>query len=152
MHEKIDITVRMAHEGDIADIYELITELAEYERAADEVINTPEQLLKDWQNGFYKAWVAQFNGQTVGMALCYDRYSTWKGRCLYLEDIVVKHSYRRSGAGSALMRALIEYAKQHQYFSINWQVLTWNEPALNFYKKWKAEIDKEWWNGRIILK
>lgn len=141
----------MANEGDLADIYELIAELAEYERAADEVINTPHQLQKDWQDGCFKAWVAQLNGQTIGMALCYDRYSTWKGRCLYLEDIVVKQSHRRIGAGSALMKALVDYAKKHQYYSINWQVLTWNEPALNFYQKWNAEIDKEWWNGKLIV-
>lgn len=141
----------MADVDDITDIYELIAELAEYEHAADEVINTPDQLLKDWQNGYFKAWVAQLNGQTIGMALCYDRYSTWKGRCLYLEDIVVKQSHRRSGAGSALMQALVKYATENRYYSINWQVLTWNEPALNFYKKWKAEIDKEWWNGRLIV-
>ncbi|MFN3952681.1 MAG: GNAT family N-acetyltransferase [Thermaurantimonas sp.] len=145
------IYVRKASETDIDDIYRLIAELAEYERAGHELILTSADLLQHFKSGYFKAWVARYENQTVGMALCYDRYSTWKGRSLYLEDIIVQEKYRRIGAGSALMRTLISYARREGYFSINWQVLTWNEPALHFYKKWNAEIDRQWWNGRIII-
>ncbi len=145
------IYVRKALESDIDDMYRLIAELAEYERSRQELILTPSDLLHHYKSGYFKAWVARFEDQTVGMALCYDRYSTWKGRCLYLEDIVVQEKYRRIGAGSALMHALISFARREGYYSINWQVLTWNEPALHFYKKWNAEIDRQWWNGRIII-
>lgn len=147
-----EITVRNAVESDVEAIYQLIAELAKYERAAQELINTPGKLLEDFRAGFFKTWVACAVDKVIGMALCYDRYSTWKGRCLYLEDIIVKEAYRRCGAGSALMTALVTYARDNGYFSINWQVLYWNEPALNFYKKWNAEIDRDWWNARIIIK
>lgn len=146
-----DVSVRPADEGDIGDIFGLIAELAEYEHSAHELINTPERLTEDFKAGYFKAWIAQVQKKTVGMALCYDRYSTWKARCLYLEDIIVSEPYRRCGAGSALMQALVQYARANGYYSINWQVLTWNEPALNFYQKWNAEIDRQWWNGRLIV-
>lgn len=145
------IAVREGRKEDLPAVLDLIKELAAYERAAQEVINTEAKLQEDFEAGRFKLWVAVDESDIVGMALCYERYSTWKGRCLYLEDIVVRELYRRCGIGSRLFSTLIEYAKAKGYYSLNWQVLDWNEPALNFYKKWKAEIDTTWWNGKIVL-
>jgi GNAT superfamily N-acetyltransferase len=147
----MDVIIRKGTEKEIGDLYRLICELAIYERAPNDVIVNTEILLRDFQKGDFIYWVADFEGEIVGIALCYLRYSTWKGRCLYLEDFIISEKARRKGLGQKLWNVVIEYAQMGDYFSLNWQVLDWNEPALEFYRKQKAELDAQWVNGRIIL-
>jgi GNAT superfamily N-acetyltransferase len=87
----------------------------------------------------------------VGFALFYTNYSTWKGKCLYLEDLYVLPEFRRIGAGSALFERVIDEAKKRKVRRMDWQVLDWNEPAIEFYKKKGALLDPEWINGRLFF-
>ena len=145
--------VRRAKKEDCARLLELIQELALYERAPQEVTVTLEHFT---QSGFgdqpiWWAFVAEENGFILGFALYYIRYSTWKGQVMYLEDIIVTEKSRGKGIGKLLFDQLIEEARARQFKRIVWQVLEWNEPAINFYKKYQANLDPEWWNGSIDL-
>ncbi len=144
----VDVLIRKAIPTDVQSIFDLIKELAIYEKAENELVNTPEQLLKDGfgDNPIFDCFVAEIDNQIVGIALLYVRYSTWKGSCWYLEDLIVKEDFRRFGFGSKLMEIIIKTAKERKYPRVQWQVLNWNELAINFYKKYKPFIDKEWWN------
>jgi GNAT superfamily N-acetyltransferase len=127
---------------------ELIRELAEYEKAPQEVTVTMEHFV---ESGFGKqpvwwALVAEVDGQVEGFAMYYIRYSTWKGQRMYLEDLIVTEKMRGQGLGKKLFDQLIVEAKEKQFNGIVWQVLEWNEPAINFYKKYKAHFDPEWIN------
>ena len=95
------------------------------------------------------AFVAEEEGFIYGFALYYIRYSTWKGQAMYLEDIVVTEKARGKGIGKLLFDRLIEESREKGFIRMEWQVLEWNEPAINFYKKYKAEFDGEWLNGSI---
>ncbi|HMJ69683.1 MAG TPA: GNAT family N-acetyltransferase [Cyclobacteriaceae bacterium] len=142
------ITIRAGKRQDLPRVLELIKELAEFERAPDEVINTVEMLEKD---GFgpqpvYGFFVAEDGKQIIGLSLYYWRYSTWKGKRLWLEDIVVTQSERGRGVGKLLFERTIKYAFDEKSAGMMWQVLDWNEPAINFYKKYGAKISGEWHN------
>ncbi|MFM7310596.1 MAG: N-acetyltransferase family protein [Flavobacteriales bacterium] len=137
---------------DLPRVLELIQELALYERAPDEVTNTLELMERDGfgeRPTFQFAVVEDHNKQIVGTAIWYVRYSTWKGNMLYLEDIIVTESCRRKGAGSLLFEYCIRTCKTHGFAGMTWQVLEWNEPAIQFYKKYNAILDPEWVNGKI---
>ncbi len=129
----------------------LISELAVYEHAANEVNITVEQLEKDGfgECSFFRCFVAEDGNEIVGMALYYYRYSTWKGKTIYLEDLVVKQDRRRQGIGARLFETLAKEAKNIGAKRMEWQVLDWNEPAINFYKKYGAILDKEWVNCKF---
>jgi GNAT superfamily N-acetyltransferase len=143
--------VRAGTIADVNRIHELIMELAEYERAPQEVTLTPEQLKADGfgTNPAFSFIVAEINERVVGMALYYFKYSTWKGRCLFLEDLIVEQESRQKGVGLALFDRLVEISLQKGARRLEWQVLDWNEPAIGFYKKIGAELDAEWINGRF---
>ncbi|MBL7712567.1 MAG: GNAT family N-acetyltransferase [Chitinophagaceae bacterium] len=143
-----DISIRKAVAADCPAMMNLIHELAAYEKAPDEVTVSLQHFE---ESGFGKqpvwwAWVAEAEGQIAGMALYYIRYSTWKGQRMYLEDIIVSEPFRGKGIGSMLMDALIDEARQKGFSGMLWQVLDWNEAAINFYKKYKADFDGEWIN------
>ena len=145
------VVIREARREDCARILELVKELAIYEKAPDEVTVTLEEM-EECGFGEKPVWsslVAEVDGEIVGIALHYDRYSTWKGRRLYLEDLIVTESMRGSGLGKQLLDELINYAKVNKYNGMVWQVLDWNEPAINFYKKYNADFDGEWVNVSI---
>lgn len=144
----------MIREGlpeDIPAVLILVKELAEYERAPMEVTNTVEEMLEDGfgKNPIYGLFVAERAIVIVGIAIHYVRYSTWKGKMLFLEDIVVKESLRGQGIGKLLFEKCIELAVEKNYPAMIWQVLDWNEPAINFYNKYKATLDPEWLNGKL---
>jgi GNAT superfamily N-acetyltransferase len=144
--------VRKGRPEDVPAVLALIKELAEYERAPQEVTNTEEALLLDGfgPEAIYGLFVAENErGQIGGMAIYYEKYSTWKGRCLFLEDIIVSEKHRRKGIGEALFREVIREAKSRHSGRLEWQVLEWNEPAIRFYEKLGAGIDPEWLNGKF---
>ena len=149
----MNINIRRAVKEDCPRLLELIQELAVYEKAPDEVTVTLEHFEASGfgEKPVWWAFVAEENGIVTGFALYYIRYSTWKGQRMYLEDILVTEKSRGKGLGKLLMDRLIEEAKEKRFNAIVWQVLEWNEPAINFYKKYKADFDPEWINCSIDL-
>jgi GNAT superfamily N-acetyltransferase len=141
--------IRKAEKNDCERMMELIQELAVYEKAPQEVTVELDHFI---ESGFgekpvWWAFVAELDGRVEGFALYYIRYSTWKGQRLYLEDLIVTEKLRGKGAGKLLFDALIKTANEKNYSGIAWQVLEWNEPAINFYKKIKqTKFDKDWIN------
>jgi GNAT superfamily N-acetyltransferase len=147
------VIVRKATAADCPRMMELIHELAVYERAPEEVTVDPQHFV---QSGFgpnpvWWAFVAEEDGLVQGFALYYIRYSTWKGQRMYLEDILVTEQARGRKLGEKLMNALIEEAKERGFNGITWQVLDWNEPAINFYKKFDTQFDGTWVNVKMEL-
>ncbi len=151
----MNITIRDARREDCARLLELIRELATYEKAPQEVTVSLEHFMDAGfgEKPVWKAFVAvseqDGNEFIAGFALYYIRYSTWKGCRMYLEDIVVTESWRGKGIGHQLFQRLIVEAREKGFNGITWQVLEWNEPAINFYKKYNARFDPEWWNASI---
>jgi GNAT superfamily N-acetyltransferase len=149
-----EVLIRKAVPEDCAAMLELVKELADYEKALHEVTLTLEDFIED---GFGKslvwgAFVAELDGKIVGISLYYDRYSTWKGRRLYLEDLVVTEKLRGKRIGKKLFEATLEYGKSNHYSGMVFQVLHWNESAINFYKKYSPKFDDEWLNVSIGFK
>jgi GNAT superfamily N-acetyltransferase len=149
----MEILIRRAEKKDCVRLLELIQELADYEKAPQEVTVTLEHFE---ESGFgekpvWWAFVAEMDGKVEGFALYYIRYSTWKGQCLYLEDFLVTEKLRGQGAGKLLFDQLIVEGKERGYNRMVWQVLDWNEPAINFYKKYHATLDPEWVNGTLYF-
>jgi GNAT superfamily N-acetyltransferase len=144
--------IREAIPGDEAAIMSLIHELAAYEKAPEQVVNTPLALRKHlFEEKICSALIVEQESEVVGFALYFTNYSTWKGKCLYLEDFYILPEYRRSGIGSVLFDRVVEIAKKSGVKRMDWQVLEWNEPALSFYKKKNAVLDPEWINGRLFF-
>jgi GNAT superfamily N-acetyltransferase len=147
----MNINIRKAVREDCARILELVKELARYERAPNEVTVTLEHFE---QSGFgsrpvWWAFVAEVDGEVQGFALFYIRFSTWRGQRMYLEDFYVSEDHRGKGLGKLLFDRLIKEAQRRKLNGIQWQVLEWNEPAINFYKKYNAVMDGEWLNCAI---
>ncbi len=143
--------LRRGEERDLPQVLGLIGELAAYERAPEAVTNTLEMLRHD---GFGPApifgfFVLESGAEIIGLALFYTAYSTWKGRMLYLEDLVVTEAARRGGHGRRLFDAVVAEALRTGAQRLKWQVLDWNEPAIGFYKRLGANLDGEWLNGNL---
>lgn len=142
----MEITIRTARKEDMAQVLELIKELAAYEKEPDAV----ELGVNDLENaGFqenpqFTCFLAEVSGEIVGMALVYFRYSTWKGKTLHLEDLIVQESMRSKGVGSKLYRRVMEFANEQEVKRVNWEVLDWNEGAIQFYEKTGATIMNDW--------
>lgn len=147
----LDVLIRQAEIKDVYAILSLIKELAIFEKAESSVINNKEQMIKDGfsENPVFVCFVAEFNNSVIGIALCYIRYSTWQGKCLFLEDLIVTSEYRNKGIGAMLFDTCLNYSKSQGYYKMQWQVLDWNNNAVNFYEKFGAVTDKEWWNMSI---
>ncbi|MFN5415920.1 MAG: GNAT family N-acetyltransferase [Flavobacteriia bacterium] len=144
--------IRKAKPGDEYGIFKLIQALAEYEKAPEQVTNTPEILGKDlFEEKVCDALVAEENNQIVGFALWYTSYSTWKGQCLYLEDFYVLQEFRSLKIGSKLFDEVVKIAQEQGVKRMDWQVLEWNELALDFYRRKNALLDSEWVNGRLFF-
>lgn len=149
----MEIKIRRATREDCPRLLELVTELAVYEKEPEAVTVTLEHFI---ESGFgnkpvWWSFVAEEDGVIHGFALYYIRYSTWKGQAMYLEDIIVTESMRGKKIGKLLFDRLIEEAKEKNLHRIIWQVLEWNEPAINFYKKYNAVFDGEWVNCSIYV-
>ena len=145
--------IRSATRQDVSAIFQLIEELASFERAPEQVVNTPAQLEIDlFDDQICHAIVAEnAHGTVIGFALYYISYSTWKGRCLYLEDFYVIDTQRMQGFGQALFDEVVSIAKSKGVKRMDWQVLDWNHTALNFYRRNHATLDPEWINGRLFF-
>jgi GNAT superfamily N-acetyltransferase len=148
----MDVFIRKAIETDMAEIHSLVRELAEYERGLHKVTTSTETYLRDFRDQVFDAFVAEKDGTIVGIALYYLVFSTWRGRMLYLEDFVVRESERGFGIGKQLFEAFLDEAKRQDVALVKWQVLDWNEPAINFYKKYDVVFDGEWLDVKIYLK
>src|SRR5690606_15976933 len=145
------VTIRPAVAADCPQMLELIRELARYERQPDAGRVSMAELV-DAGFGSHPVWeafIAECDGRIVGISHCYFRYSTWKGRRLYLEDIVVTESMRGRGIGTMLFDQTLALCKTRGYHGMVWQVLDWNTPAIEFYEKYGASFDGEWLNASI---
>ncbi|KLT63663.1 GNAT family N-acetyltransferase [Pedobacter sp. BMA] len=145
------LNIRIAVKDDCLRILDLINELAAYENAPAEVTVEPDHFIDAGfgSNPVWKAFVAEVDNQVVGFALFYTRYSTWKGSRLYLEDFIVTENMRGKGIGKVLFDTVIEESKNGNYNGMVWQVLDWNEPAINFYNKYNANLESGWLNASL---
>lgn len=140
------MNIRAGEKEDMKAVLSLIQELAEFEKEPDAVIVTEEDLIRDGfgDHPLFHVFVAEINREIVGIALYYYRYSTWKGKIIHLEDLVVKNNMRGKGVGYALYSEIIKQAQRDKVKRIDWHVLDWNTPAIDFYKKTGAKVFSEW--------
>ena len=142
----MNFTLRLAEKKDMESVLNLITELAVFEKEPDAVDITVDDLIRD---GFsnppkFKVYFAKQENTIIGIALFYERFSTWKGRTLHLEDLIVKKSKQKIGAGKALYTAVLKYAYDHNFNRVAWEVIDWNSNAINFYKSTGATYLNNW--------
>lgn len=138
--------IRKATKNDMPSVLKLIQELATFEKEPDAVVVTVEDLVRDGfsENPLFQCFVAEVDNEIIGMALYYYRYSTWKGKTIHLEDLIVKESKRGTGAGFALYKEIIKQGKAENVRRIEWNVLDWNTPAIDFYEKSGAKVLSDW--------
>lgn len=138
--------IRKASQNDMPSVLELIQELATFEKEPDAVVVTVEDLIRDGfsENPLFHCFVAEVDNEIIGMALYYYRFSTWKGKTIHLEDLIVKESKRGRGAGFALYKEIIKKGKAENVRRIEWNVLDWNTPAIDFYEKSGAKVLGDW--------
>lgn len=140
-------TIRKAKEADMSGVLSLIQELADYEKAADAVIVSADDLKRDGfgEHPLFTCFVLEIDKKIEGMALVYFRYSTWKGKTMHLEDFVVRKPLRGKGYGKALFNRAMTFAQEHDVNRVAWEVLDWNKNAIAFYKKTGANILTDWY-------
>ena len=143
--------IRKATRNDASDILSLVRELAIYEKAEDQVTASLSEYENFLSDGKIFANLAIIDNEIVGMVLYYETFSTWRGLMYYLEDFIVKEAYRKQGIGEKLMNSFMNEAKMAGAKLVKWQVLDWNEPAINFYKKMGCIIEDEWWNVKKFI-
>jgi GNAT superfamily N-acetyltransferase len=146
-----NITLRRAMKEDCPRLLELVHELAYFEKAPDEVTVTVEHFTEGGfgPNPVWWAFVVCVDGKIEGFALYYIRFSTWKGQRIWLEDLIITEKMRGRGLGTLLFERLLEEVKEKKFSGMVWQVLDWNEPAIEFYKKYNARFEPEWVNCSI---
>lgn len=138
--------IRQGTKQDMPDVLRLITELAIFEREPEAVVVTVDDLIRDGfgSEPLFHTFIAENEGEIVGVALFYYRYSTWKGKTIHLEDLIVTETARGTGVGLALYSKIIEQGKKDNVRRIEWNVLDWNEPAVKFYEKSGAKVLPDW--------
>ena len=142
----MNFTLRLAEKEDMESVLNLITELAVFEKEPDAVEITVDDLVRD---GFsnppkFRVYVAEQENKIIGIALFYERFSTWKGKTLHLEDLIVTRSKQKIGAGKALYTAVLKYAYDHNFNRVAWEVIDWNSNAIDFYKITGATYLNNW--------
>ncbi len=147
----MSIKIRPGKVKDLPEVVKMIKELADYEKSLNQVKITEEILEKDGFGSHPYFWIliAEKNGEIAGLAFYFIRYSTWKGKTLYLEDFIVKHEYRRQGIGTLIFEELQNIVREENLSGIVWQVLAWNDLAIEFYKKLGATISNDWLDGSL---
>lgn len=147
----MSIKIRPGEAKDLPEVVKMIKELADYEKSLDQVKITEETLEKDGFGSHPYFWllIAEKNGEIAGLAFYFIRYSTWKGKTLYLEDFIVKNEYRRQGIGTLIFEELQNIVRKEELSGIVWQVLAWNDLAIEFYKKLGATISNDWLDGSL---
>ncbi|APA91838.1 GNAT family N-acetyltransferase [Myroides odoratimimus] len=145
------MNIRSATPQDMPNVLALIQELATFEKEPDAVVVTAEDLIRDGfgANPLFNVIVAELDTKIIGMALFYNRYSTWKGKTIHLEDLIVTEAARGTGAGYALYAEIMNIAKKEGVRRVEWVVLNWNEPAINFYKKSGATVLEDWYTVQM---
>jgi len=148
-----NLHIREAKREDVGRILYMIKELAIFEKEKYAVKITEEELLEDGfgDKPMYQCIVAEHQGEVIGFALYYIRYSTWQGKTVFLEDFLVEDEYRSKGVGKLLFEEMIAISERLKVRQMSWQVLDWNEGAIRFYKKYNAEFFEEWLNVRILF-
>jgi GNAT superfamily N-acetyltransferase len=146
-----DISIRVGTESDLPALLELIRELAVFENAGDEVSNTVNRMREEGfgQHPIYGFFIAEIDNTIIGCAIYYWRYSTWKGKRLYLEDLIITEKQRGIGAGQLLFDQLQKFGKTEGCSGMMWQVLDWNKSAIKFYEKYDTHFDGEWINCNV---
>lgn len=147
----MSVTICPATKEHVESIFHLVEELAIYEKARHEMTMTLEKYHDAFEQGQFESIVAIKDGQVIGTCIYYPTFSTWKGKMLYLEDFVIQEAHRQFGIGQLLYDELINIAKREGYSLAKWQVLDWNTPAVKFYEKNNATIEKEWWNCKVVF-
>lgn len=147
----MDVTIRKAQKEDMASIFDLVVELAIYERAPQAVKTNVTDFENAFDENIFDVLVATIDNRVIGMALFYMTFSTWRGKCIYLEDFYVVPEFRQSGIGQQLFNRFIDESKLLNARMVKWQVLDFNDPALAFYRKNNATIESNWWNGKIFF-
>ena len=145
------LDIRTGKRSDLPAALEMIRELAIYERADDQVSVDLDTFERYLEQNLFRFLIATCDGEPAGLALYYVAYSTWKGPIVYLDDFVVRESYRRTGVGSRLFSSLVDICRKLEVKQMRWHVLEWNESALRFYQKHGAELDGEWTTGRLNI-
>lgn len=148
----MNISIRKGLISDLPDVLNLVNELAVYEKAPNEVAVTTEEMEIDGfgENPLFKFFVAEIDHKIIGMSLYYIKYSTWKGKCVFLEDLIITEEFRKFGVGKKLFDEVVKVAKEMKARRLEWQVLEWNEPAIKFYKKLNSTLDPEWINCKLV--
>ncbi len=144
------LQIRKGRKEDLGQVLELVRELAVYEKAPFAVTATH----KDYQDHFeeiFEVLLAEMDAQVVGIALYYPTFSTWKGKMIYLEDFIITQKYRQQGIGQLLFERVVQESKDAGAKLLKWQVLEWNAPAIDFYRKYEVEQDGEWLNMKLML-
>jgi GNAT superfamily N-acetyltransferase len=147
----MEIVIRKGVKNDLSQVLQLVKELAAYEKAPLEVTVTVEDMERDGfgKNPIFHFFVAEREGKIIGTSLYYIKYSTWKGKCVFLEDIIVNEPFRKLGIGKKLFDEVVKVAKEMHLERLEWQVLEWNEPAIKFYEKLNSHFDNEWVNCKL---
>ena len=142
----MEVIIRQALPKDMESVLGLIKELAIYENEPDAVTIDAETLVENSQGDhpLFTCFVAEVSDDIVGIALVYFRFSTWKGRILHLEDLIVTETYRNKGVGSLLYNAVMRYAKAEGVQRVSWEVLNWNTGAIDFYERTGADVLRDW--------
>jgi GNAT superfamily N-acetyltransferase len=148
----MNISIRKGLISDLPEVLNLVKELAVYEKAPNEVAVTVEEMENDafGENPVFNFFVAEIDQKIIGMSLYYIKYSTWKGKCVFLEDLIITEEFRKFGVGKKLFDQVVKVAKEMKARRMEWQVLEWNEPAIKFYKKLNSTLDPEWINCKLV--